>query len=101
MRPPGGRLDDLRVGARLLAELPAFLRRPIAVSEAQALVRGRLASRETGFLTLLRHAVFPHPDSPYRKLLDHAGATTGTSSASSRARGWRARCASCTAPGCT
>ena len=95
------RLDDLRAGARLLAELPAFLRRPIDVGEAEALVRQRLASREAGFLALLRHAVYPHAESPYRKLLEQAGASTGTSIASWQARGWRARCARSIARGCT
>ena len=67
------RLDDVLAGARFLARLPAFLRRPVSVPEAEALVRRRLAEREAGFLELLRHAVYPFPESPYRQLLVHAG----------------------------
>jgi hypothetical protein len=77
VRPSYSRLDDLRAGARLLAGLPAFLRRPIGVPEAETLIRRRLAERDSGFLGLLRRAVYPYPESPYRRLLARAGCEYG------------------------
>ncbi len=68
---------DLIVTARFLARLPAFLRTPIPIPEARAILRRRLAQREADFLTLLRRAVYAHPASPYRRLLRLAGCEYG------------------------
>jgi len=66
-------LDDLRAGARLLRELPGFLRHPVGLPEARATVRRRLQTRGRDFLDLVTSAVYAHPASPYRALLAHAG----------------------------
>ncbi|HEY7139688.1 MAG TPA: hypothetical protein VIE44_06310 [Methylomirabilota bacterium] len=68
---------EVRTGLRFLGGLPGFLRRPIDPTEAQAVLRHRLATREADFLALIRVAVFPRPESPYRRLLELAGCTYG------------------------
>ena len=69
--------SELRAGLRFLAALPRFLRTPIDPPRARALVRQRLAARDTDFLTLVRQAVHAHPRSIYRALLRHAGCEAG------------------------
>jgi hypothetical protein len=70
-------LEDAVLGARFLLWLPAFLRSPVDRADAEAILRRRLATREIDFLALARHAVYPRPESPYRKLVDHAGCRYG------------------------
>jgi hypothetical protein len=65
------------VGGRFLLRLPAFLRSPIRVAEAEAILRRRHASRAEDFLALAREAIYAQPGSPYRALLDHAGCEYG------------------------
>ena len=65
-------IADALLGAHLLRELPAFLRRPLDLAEARAIVRQRLAHRGTDFLTLVRREIYGNPRSPYRPLLAHA-----------------------------
>ena len=72
-----GRLDDAVLAGRFLLWLPAFLRSPIGPAPARAILQRRLAEREADFLALARHAVYPHPDSPYRRLLERAGCQYG------------------------
>jgi hypothetical protein len=72
-----GWLGDAVLGGRFLLRLPGFLRSPVAPAEAQAILRRRLAARETDFLTLARQAIYARPASPYRRLLDHAGCAYG------------------------
>ena len=67
------RLEDAVLGSRFLLWLPAFLRSPVNRTDAEAIVRRRLATREGDFLALAQHAVYSGRASPYRKLLDHAG----------------------------
>jgi hypothetical protein len=66
-------LEDAVLGGRFLLWLPAFLRSPINRTDAEAILRRRLATRESDFLALAKHAVYSGRASPYRKLLDHAG----------------------------
>ena len=66
-------LADVQAGARLLWRLPAFLRRPVRLEEARGILRRRLERREADFLDLMRRAVYGAPQSPYRRLLEHAG----------------------------
>ena len=68
---------EMVAGARFAARLPAFLRRPLTVGEARAIVRRRLGARETDFLTLARTAIYDRPESPYRQLLRLAGCEYG------------------------
>jgi hypothetical protein len=68
---------ELVVGLRFLARLPRFLRRPVALAEARALLAARLARREADFLALVRCAVYERGLDPYRALLRHAGCEYG------------------------
>jgi hypothetical protein len=64
-------------GLRFLSGLPPLLRHPVAVSEARAALRRRLAEREASFLALMRRAVYARPSSPYLPLLRQAGCEYG------------------------
>lgn len=68
--------DDLRVGFRFLAALPRFLRTPFSIEDARATVRDRFLQREERFLERVSDASRA-ADSPYAKLLRHAGWTAG------------------------
>ena len=70
-------LGDVVVGARFLWSLPGFLRNPIGVEQARAILRRRLERREPDFLALLRRVVYQHAASPYRQLLKLAGCEYG------------------------
>jgi hypothetical protein len=70
-------LQDALLGARLLVRLAPFLREPIGLAEARAVLRGRLEQRERDFLALVRDAVYASPASPYRTLLALAGCEQG------------------------
>ena len=69
-----GRLElrDLAIGLNFLRRLPAHLRHPLTLAEADALVRERRARRTHTFLALMKRAVYEHSGSPYRRLLDAA-----------------------------
>jgi hypothetical protein len=60
---------------RFLAGLPAFLRKRMTLAEAEAIIRARSAARETNFLALLRWGVLENARSPYRTLMELAGAS--------------------------
>jgi hypothetical protein len=70
-------IADLIIGARFLRRLPSFLRHPIGPEDARAILRRRLERRETGFLALVRRAIYEHAGSPYRELLHLAGCEYG------------------------
>jgi hypothetical protein len=70
-------LADLLIGARFLVSLRGFLRHPIALAEAELMLRHRLEERESGFLTLVQRAIYGHPGSVYRRLLEAAGCEYG------------------------
>ncbi len=78
--------DDLAVGLRFLAALPRFLRTPMTLEAMRAEVRGRFAQREARFLDATRLAL-AIPDSPYARLLRHAGCAIDEVAEASRARG--------------
>ena len=69
--------EDLRLAARLARDLPGFLRHPVSVPEARAVVARRRARREDDFLEVVRRGIFEHPPSPYRPLLRRAGCERG------------------------
>lgn len=71
------RFDNLKMYARLVAGLARFLRRRTTFSEAEAVVRERMAQRERNFLRLLERGIRGHRPSPYRQLLRWAGVTFG------------------------
>src|SRR4051812_12283894 len=62
--------------ARLSAGLHAFLREPVSVAQAEAIIRRRLLTREQSFLKLVERAAGPQR-SPYRQLLQVAGCELG------------------------
>ena len=70
-------VQDIVAGARLLRSLPGFLRNPIGVEQARAILRRRLEHREGDFLALARTAIFGQAASPYRHLLRLAGCEYG------------------------
>jgi hypothetical protein len=75
----GGRpsLDDLRLAARFLWDLPPILRRPLTPERARAILRARFERRETDLLALAARAIYPFPTHPYRRLLRAAGCEYG------------------------
>jgi hypothetical protein len=70
-------LAELTMAARLLARLPSFLRRPLGLDEARAMLRRRLERRQEDFLAVVRGAIYDHAGSPYRPLLRGAGCEYG------------------------
>lgn len=69
--------NDMVMGMRLLVRLPGYLRHPLTIAEAQAILRERLERREDDFLDLARRAIFANQESPYCSLLSHAGCDYG------------------------
>jgi len=70
-------IDDILMGARLLRDLPRFLRTPVTLEEARVTLRRRLENREADFLALAKRAIYAHSSSPYRSLLQLAGCEYG------------------------
>jgi hypothetical protein len=68
---------DLAMLARLGRDVPGFLRVPVTVEVARARVRDRLAHRDRRFLDLVDRAVYRRAESPYARLLRHAGCEPG------------------------
>ena len=66
-----------RLTVRFLRRVPPALRRPTTRSEAHRLRAARLEARETAFLDKLRRTAFARPESPYGRLLEHAGCEAG------------------------
>jgi hypothetical protein len=79
--------EDLRAGARLLRDLPAYLRDPLSVEDAREMLRRRLERREADFLTLLRRIFRSGAAPPYRELLALAGCEEGDLTALVRREG--------------
>jgi hypothetical protein len=76
MRLPDLAMDAL-TGTRLLVRLPAFLRRPVALDGARRELARRLEHRGATFLDLVRRAIYARRESPYARLLRHAGCEHG------------------------
>src|SRR5262245_4626390 len=76
--PPGPRLvDELRMSARYAAGLRAFLRAPFASAQARLSLRRQLERRADTFLRILQAGIYGNARSPYRRMLEHAGAEFG------------------------
>ena len=69
-------IEDIRAGARLLHDLPAFLRTPFTIAQASEALRRRLAERESRLCDLAAD-IFERPHGPYRALLQHVGCGPG------------------------
>jgi hypothetical protein len=50
-------------------ELRKFLREPLTLEKAKAIIRQRMEQRDANFLRLLQHGIFGYPKSPYLPLL--------------------------------
>jgi len=70
-------LSDAVSGARVLWQLPGYLRRGLDPDEARAILARRLERRGEDFLALVARAVYARPSSPYRTLLRLAGCEQG------------------------
>jgi hypothetical protein len=70
-------VSEIRMYARFLRGLPAFLRSPITLDEARAQVAHRLAERETRFLRLVERGIFGYRESPYLPLMELARCQMG------------------------
>jgi hypothetical protein len=66
-------LDEIRMTARYTRGLPSFLRDTLTPAQCGDLVRRRMASRDTSFLTLAERGIFQNPGSPYLPLLKRSG----------------------------
>src|SRR5688500_15607306 len=70
--------SDVRKAAKLLAfaaSLPRFLHEQVTLDQAAGEIKKALDTRENRFLELICAEVFNRSDSPYLKLLNHAGCT--------------------------
>ena len=73
--------------ARFCAGLPGFFRQPLEPAECRSRIVDGLVDRETSFLRTIEHGIYAHPDSPYLRLLRHAGVELGDVHASVRETG--------------
>jgi hypothetical protein len=69
--------QDLFLAARFARDLPGFLRHPVSVAEATAILARRRAHRAEDFLEVVRRGIYEHARSPYRALLRRAGCELG------------------------
>ena len=70
-------LADMKMYARFAWGLRGFLRHTITLEEAKAIVRRRMAERETNFLRLVEKGIFGYQRSPYLPLLKLAQVELG------------------------
>jgi hypothetical protein len=68
---------NLSAFGRYIRGLPRFLRTPVEPDDAIGRVARGLADREHSFLRIAERAIYANPTSPYRRLLEHAGAELG------------------------
>src|SRR4030042_3387118 len=68
-----GILGDLKMYGRFAWGLRGFLKHTLTLEEAKAIIKQRMADRETNFLRLIKKGIFNHPKSPYLPLLKLAG----------------------------
>jgi hypothetical protein len=72
-----GFLSDMKMYARFAWGLRAFLRNPITLDEARAIIERRMADREASFLRLVERGIFGYRNSPYLPLMKLAGCELG------------------------
>jgi hypothetical protein len=72
-----GVLDELSMFARYAAGLRTFLRQPLSSEQCRPLIERQLERREETFLKILQAGIYGNRSSPYRRLLEHAGAQFG------------------------
>lgn len=69
-------LHEVASGVRFVGALPAFLRHPLTLPEAKAILERRWRMREANLLNTVR-GVLAHESNPYRQLFDVAGCELG------------------------
>jgi phenylacetate-coenzyme A ligase PaaK-like adenylate-forming protein len=82
-----GILAETWMVGRFARDLPAYLRQRLTIEEARAIVRRRVAERDTNFLTLMERSVYGWPRSPWLVLLRRARCELGDLRAMVRDRG--------------
>lgn len=92
-------IDQLKMYARFAAGLPQFLRNPITVEDARAIVRRNMEEREDNFLALVHKGVLSRPESPYARLLRLAQCEYGDLEREVRTKGLNAALRSLRAAG--
>src|SRR4051812_19354727 len=85
--PIGNALDDARMYARFVRDLPPYLGKRLTRDEALGLVSRRLREREAVFLRIVERGVYGSPRSPYLPMLKLAGCEFGDLRAMVRDRG--------------
>ena len=70
-------LEYLQLFARFPFALRRFLRHTVSLDEARRVIRERMANRDERFLRLVERGVYGYPQSPYLRLLEHAGCELG------------------------
>jgi hypothetical protein len=70
LKPPFAQLGML---TRLARDLPGFLRTPMTLEQAEAIVKRRLETRPERFLALAQQAIYRQARSPYLRLLRSVG----------------------------
>jgi hypothetical protein len=63
--------------ARFASERKAFLRSPISLDQARAIVGQGMQARDVALLTLIERGIFANPTSPYLRLFRAAGCELG------------------------
>jgi hypothetical protein len=66
-------LQEGFLGVRLVGKLATSLKKTIRPDQARDIIRQRLEQREDDFTELVKKCIYNQPESPYLKLLDHAG----------------------------
>jgi hypothetical protein len=70
-------LDGIKMAARYAWGLNGFLQHTLTPAECRRMLEDQLKSRELSFLSMVERGIYSNPDSPYLKLLRHAGVDYG------------------------
>ncbi len=65
--------NDLKMFARYACGLRGYLRKTLTPDECRQMLVHQLEIREESFLRILERGIYANPQSPYRRLLKHAG----------------------------
>jgi len=70
-------IENLMMFSRYARGLNGYLRNVLTPEQCNTILESRLKSREQSFLSIIEMGVYSNPDSPYYKLLRHAGVEYG------------------------
>jgi len=82
-----GMFADLKMYGRFAWGLRGFLRHTLTLEEAKAIIKQRMAERETSFLRLVKRGIYGYPKSPYLPLLKLARCELGDIETMVRSKG--------------